>query len=115
MSFPAAAPPCRGGFWTLNVLTGIGAGLAAGALMLLLRAVQHLAWGYNSETFLAGVEAHGAVRRVVVLLLAGIVVGGYRFMHRRNPPGTAGNSRRYGSAPAAFRLRRRSPAPCCRS
>jgi chloride channel protein, CIC family len=88
--FSGGSAALSGWFWTLNVLTGIGAGLAAGALMLLLRAVQHLAWGYNSEAFLAGVEAHGAVWRVAVLLLAGIVVAGYRWMHRRNPPGHGG-------------------------
>jgi hypothetical protein len=35
--------------------------------MLLLRAVQHLAWDYHSGTFLAAARERGAARRVMVL------------------------------------------------
>lgn len=70
--------------------TGIGAGLGGMLLALLLHAVQHLAYGYSldrvisEETFLQGVSAAPAARRVLVLVLCGLVAGGgwwavYRF------------------------------------
>jgi H+/Cl- antiporter ClcA len=62
-------------FWVLVVLVGLGAGLAAGLLIELLRAVQHLAWSYDSGPFLAAVERDSAARRVLVLLLGGAVAG----------------------------------------
>jgi chloride channel protein, CIC family len=89
--FPGGSTALSGRFWALNLLTGIGAGLGAGALMMLLRAVQHLAWDYHSGTFLAAVQERGAARRVVVLVLAGVIVGGYRWLHRLNPSGHGGD------------------------
>ncbi len=50
---PSGSTALSGRFWALVGLTGIGAGLGAGALMLLLRAVQHLTWDCHSGTFLA--------------------------------------------------------------
>ncbi len=43
-------------FWMLVVLIGVAAGLGGAALIGLLRAVQHLAWSYQSGHFLEGVE-----------------------------------------------------------
>ncbi len=43
-------------FWWLAVVTGIGAGLGGAGLMLLLHAVQHLAWRYSTGGFLSAVE-----------------------------------------------------------
>jgi chloride channel protein, CIC family len=63
-------------FWSLVVLIGLGAGLAGAALMELLRAVQHLAWGYSSGSFLAAVQRSSDSRRVLVLALGGAVAGG---------------------------------------
>jgi chloride channel protein, CIC family len=77
-------------FWLLLLITGVGAGLAAGGLMLLLRATQHLAWAYRSGTFLAAVRGAAAIRQVAVLLLAGLAAGAYRWLHRLNPGGHAG-------------------------
>ena len=57
------------------LLTGIGAGLGGAVLTLLLHAVQHLSFGYVEEAFLQGVEQSSSTRRVVVLTLAGLVVG----------------------------------------
>jgi CIC family chloride channel protein len=66
-------------FWILVVLVGVGAGLAGAALMELLRAVQHLAWSYHGgsleETFLGAVERTSPQRRVLVLLIGGILAG----------------------------------------
>ena len=61
-------------FWGLVVLTGIGAGVGGGALMVLLHAIQHLAWSYRSGEFLDGVEKDSSLRRIAIVLLAGVVV-----------------------------------------
>jgi H+/Cl- antiporter ClcA len=62
-------------FWMLVVLVGIAAGLGGAALIELLRAVQRLAWSYNSGHFLEGVEHASDARRVLILVLGGIVAG----------------------------------------
>jgi hypothetical protein len=49
-------------FWTLLILTGIGAGIGAGLLMELLRAVQHLSYSYKAGTFLEAVQ-HAPIQR----------------------------------------------------
>jgi chloride channel protein, CIC family len=62
-------------FWMLVVLVGVGAGLGGAALIELLRAVQHLAWSYHSGDFLDGVRRTSATRRVLVLLVGGVIAG----------------------------------------
>jgi chloride channel protein, CIC family len=63
------------GFWVLVVAIGLAAGLAGAALMELLKALGHLAWSFDSGTFLHAVKAVSAGRRVLVLLIAGIIAG----------------------------------------
>ena len=65
----AAGLPVR--FWTLLALTGIGTGFGCAALMLLLHAVQHVAWSHHAGNFLDGVQRSGPIRRVLVVLTAG--------------------------------------------
>ncbi len=77
-------------FWAVLVTVGVGAGLGAVALMGLLRAVQHLAYGYSSGSFLAGVDAAPAGRRVLALILAGLVAGAVWYVLRRVTKGGAG-------------------------
>jgi CIC family chloride channel protein len=77
-------------FWLLVLLTGVGAGLGAGALMLLLHATQNFFWSYSSGSFLAGVQRRGAAWRTAVLVLAGLVAGLYRWLLRLNPGGHGG-------------------------
>jgi chloride channel protein, CIC family len=77
-------------FWVLALVTGVGAGLGGGALMVLLRAVQHLAWSYRSGIFLDAVEQTGAARRIGVLVCAGLIVGLYRWLTKSNPGGHGG-------------------------
>jgi CIC family chloride channel protein len=79
-----------GRFWLLLLPTGIGAGLAAGGLMLLLRAAQHLAWAYRSGDFLSAVREAGTMRPLVVLAIAGTAAGVYRWMRGLNPGGHGG-------------------------
>ncbi len=62
-------------FWVIAVVTGLLAGLAAGLLMMLLRAVQHLAWSYHAGLFELAVQATPSARRVAVLAVAGAIAG----------------------------------------
>ncbi len=65
------------------VLTGIVAGLGGVLLLSLLHLVQHLAFGYTEESFLAGIEQASALRRIVALTIGGTVVGIGWWIHRR--------------------------------
>lgn len=64
-----------GGFWLLVLVIGIATGLAGAALMELLKALEHLAWSFHTGTFLHAVKSVTAGRRIVVLLIAGILAG----------------------------------------
>jgi len=62
-------------FWGLVVLVGLTAGVGGAALMELLHAIQHLAWGYGEGSFLHGVERTSGAQRVLVLTLGGVIAG----------------------------------------
>lgn len=62
-------------FWLLVVAIGAGAGLGGALLMLLLHAVQHLAWSYSSGDFLSATERASSATRVAVLAVGGLVAG----------------------------------------
>jgi H+/Cl- antiporter ClcA len=70
-------------FWALVGATGVAAGLFGDLMMLLLFTVQHLAFGYHSNSFEAAVEGTGDVRRLVVLLVAGAFGGLAWYLLRR--------------------------------
>jgi chloride channel protein, CIC family len=61
-------------FWVLVIATGALSGLGAGALLLLLRVVQGLAWP-EAESFAGSVDASSPARRVLVPAIAGAGVG----------------------------------------
>jgi H+/Cl- antiporter ClcA len=63
-------------FWALVALIGLGAGLGGAALIELLRAIQHLAWGYSSGGFLEAAQRSSDSRRLLVLALGGVIAGG---------------------------------------
>jgi H+/Cl- antiporter ClcA len=70
-------------FWAMVALTGIFTGLCGALLMLILSIAQHLAFGYHSGSFQAGVEQASAVRRMVSLAVAGVVGGlGWTLLRR---------------------------------
>ncbi len=71
----AAGAPVSGRMWVAVVLTGVGAGLASGLLMKLLRVVQHAFFAYRRGDFLDGVAGVSPSRRVFVLVTAGVVAG----------------------------------------
>jgi H+/Cl- antiporter ClcA len=78
-------------FWLLVAATGIGAGIAGGLLMLLLRAVQHLAWPYRAgDNFLSAVENATPLRIVAVVAAAGLVAGLVRVILRQQIEGGHG-------------------------
>ncbi len=79
-------------FWMLVVLIGVGAGVGGAALMELLRAVQHLAWGYHSGDFLEGVKHTSSARRVLVLFIGGVVAGGGALALARAKPADVSGS-----------------------
>lgn len=77
-------------FWVALVLTGIGAGLGAMAMMALLRAVEHAVFAYHHGSYSAAAAAHSHLRLVVVLLVGGLVAGlGWWFL-REHAGGTGG-------------------------
>ncbi len=63
-------------FWALVVVIGVASGIAGAALIELLHAVQHLAWGYDEGSFLHGVEQTSDGRRVLIVTVGGVVAGG---------------------------------------
>ncbi|MGF6574835.1 H+/Cl- antiporter ClcA [Paraburkholderia sp. GAS333] len=66
---------------TVVALIGVAGGLSGLGLAALLHAIQHLAYGYdpetlfNGESFLDGVKAASAARRVGVLTVCGLLAG----------------------------------------
>ena len=70
-------------FWVMVALTGIAAGLFGDLMMVILFSVEHLAFGYQAGPFEAGVEHASALRRVAVLLAAGVFGGVAWYVLRR--------------------------------
>ncbi len=74
-------------FWVMVVLTGVAAGLFGDLMMLILFNVQHLAFGYHSGSLESGVAHASNLRRIVVLLAAGVFGGTAWYLLRRLTPG----------------------------
>jgi chloride channel protein, CIC family len=74
-------------FWLMVVATGVAAGLFGDLMMLILFSIQHLAFGYHTGSLEAAVERASDVRRLVVLLCAGVVGGVAWFLLRRHTAG----------------------------
>ena len=62
-------------FWTAVVLTGIGAGIAAALLSLVLSTVQSLVWPSPNANILEAATAGGPWRHIGALLGAGLITG----------------------------------------
>lgn len=69
-------------FWALVLVLGVLVGLGTALLLLLLQAVQRLAWPF-ADTFLAGVEAAPRWRRIAVPVAAGLLVSLTALLGRR--------------------------------
>jgi chloride channel protein, CIC family len=74
-------------FWLMVVATGVAAGLFGDLMMLILFSVQHVAFGYHTGSLEAAVERASDVRRLVVLLSAGVLGGVAWFLLRRYTAG----------------------------
>ena len=59
--------------WLAVVVTGIAAGLLGSGLMAILYQVEHAAFGYDGGDFAHAVAHTSDVRRVVMLVLAGVI------------------------------------------
>jgi chloride channel protein, CIC family len=70
-------------FWLMVLLTGIAAGLFGDLMMLILFSIQHAAFGYHTGSLEAGVERSSDLRRLLVLLIAGVFGGVAWFLLRR--------------------------------
>jgi H+/Cl- antiporter ClcA len=77
----------------VTVMVGIGAGLGAMGLGLLLHFVQHIAYGYSlhavisRESFLEGVSASSPARRAIALCACGTIAGiGWWTLYRFGAP-----------------------------
>lgn len=62
-------------FWSAVLLTGLGAGISAAVLTLVLQAVEHLVWPGSGPTLLDIVTEAGPWRHITVLTLAGLITG----------------------------------------
>ncbi len=77
-------------FWAIAVGLGVLTGAAASALMALLHLAEHLAYGYNSGSYLVAVQSSSDARRVIALLVAAaIVAAGVAILHRLPTSGGA--------------------------
>ncbi|MDP9092954.1 MAG: chloride channel protein [Actinomycetota bacterium] len=70
-------------FWIAVVLTGVATGLLGEAMMAILFFFEHTAFGYHHGTFEAAVKHASALRRVVVLMIAGALGGVAWYLLRR--------------------------------
>ena len=77
----------------VTILVGIGSGLLGTLLAFLLHGIQHLAYGYSpnaiisNESFLEGLRASSAERRVMILILCGLIAGiGWWALYRYGKP-----------------------------
>jgi len=77
-------------FWGLVVTIGVTTGIGAALLTLLLNAVEHTSWGYQSGHFLRAVMRAGPGRVIIVLAAAGVVAGIGGLVIRRVPGSGAG-------------------------
>jgi H+/Cl- antiporter ClcA len=99
----------------VTLLTGLGAGVVGGALLVLLHTVQHVTYGYaigdvtGNVRFLDGVTAAPPLRRLLALTLCGLIGGSGWWLIRRflGAPASvpealrAGDSRMLGRATVA--------------
>ena len=75
-------------FWLAVVLTGVGTGIGAAALMKLLQLVQRLVWGGSGTDILQAAQAAGPWRHIFVLVGAGLVTGVGQLLLKHLPRGS---------------------------
>src|SRR5579875_3169842 len=70
-------------FWMVLVATGVAAGLFGDLLMFILFSVEHLAFGFDAGPLEDGVRHAADLRRLISLLLAGLIGGVAWYLLRR--------------------------------
>ena len=87
MDAPAPRPSWLLRLTIVTVLVGVGSGISGLVVSLVLHGVEHLAYGYNSGTFLDGVLAAPPGRRVLALGIAGVIgaIGWWALRKRGRP------------------------------
>jgi CIC family chloride channel protein len=78
---PTLTSPAATAFWAAILLTGIGAGIAAGALTLLLQSIEHAVWP-GPDILDAAAQARYP-RHLLVLLGAGVLTGAGQLVLQR--------------------------------
>lgn len=78
-----ASTPLDLRFWVALVLTGVATGLFGDLLMLILFSVQHLAFHYRTGDLEHAAERITDARRILVLVIAGVVGGPAWYVLRR--------------------------------
>ena len=77
-------------FWRLVPVVGVVAGLATALLMMLLQAVERLAWGGGAGSLLDRIRDASPEHRLLVLIAAGMVAAAVRGLLALRPGGHAG-------------------------
>jgi H+/Cl- antiporter ClcA len=83
MNVPILADQDAIRFWFATALTGVGAGLGAGALTEFLAVVQHAMWGGSGLDLLPPAMHTPPWQHLVILVGAGVLVGGGQFLLSR--------------------------------
>jgi CIC family chloride channel protein len=78
---PTLTSPTATAFWLAILLTGLGAGVGAGVLTLLLQSIEYLVW--PGSNILVAAEQSPYPRHLLVLLGAGLLTGAGQFFLRR--------------------------------
>jgi chloride channel protein, CIC family len=78
---PTLTSPTATAFWLAILLTGLGAGIGAGVLTLLLQSIEHFVW--PGPNILDAAEQSPYPRHLLVLLGAGLLTGAAQFFLRR--------------------------------
>jgi H+/Cl- antiporter ClcA len=78
---PTLTSPTATAFWLAILLTGLGAGIGAGVLTLLLQGIEHMVW--PGPNILDAAAQSPYPRHLLVLLGAGLLTGAGQFCLRR--------------------------------
>jgi len=78
---PTLTSPAATAFWAAILLTGIGAGIAAGVLTLLLQSIEHVVW--PGPNILDAAAQARYPRHLLVLLGAGVLTGAGQLVLQR--------------------------------
>ncbi|HTW19083.1 MAG TPA: chloride channel protein, partial [Mycobacteriales bacterium] len=70
-------------FWLATAGTAVAAGLLGVLMMIVLRFVEHRAYGFHTGSFESGVQSASGSRRLLVLAVAGLFTGAGWYVVRR--------------------------------